>query len=143
MKDWFAFRRAMPLLQRIEQHYAALQALDPSDLASRAVLGDQLLADAHALPGQVYYWMYPFYEGDFLRLVAALGYCGAMQPQQDDPASRLAFYALFRTVPMDVRLRLGECLQHPGLIAQADAIRDKIDLRRETLKSHLDKHFAN
>ena len=158
MNSWQEFQSVLPLLQRIEARYAHLQRLEESfeptevealgfhtadlDLARQALLAS-IRSEGDGLSGKVFYWLYPFYPGQFLRLVAALGSCGLMEKQQDDAASRDRFMRFFQTVPLQERLALGERLNHPGLIALADRIQRKVEDRRSRIKAEIDTHFAN
>jgi len=159
MKSWQEFRTIEPLLQRIEKRFTQLQSfekkytaeLDDEDspfseediLTAKKALLESIRAEAERLPGKVYYWLFPFYEGNFLQLVAALGSCGVMDKQKDDPESRSAFYKFFRTVPMKERLLLGQKLKHPELTEQAIRIQKKIQAKKNAVRSHINKHHAN
>lgn len=159
MKSWQEFRQAEPLLQRIERRFTQLQefenkhkeelendssqfSADDIFTAKKALL-ESIKAEAENLPGKVYYWLYPFYEGNFLQLVAALGSCGVMDKQKDDPESRSAFYRFFRTVPMKERLMLGQKLEQPELTEQAIRIQRKIQAKRAAVRTHINKHHSN
>lgn len=102
-----------------------------------------IVEDAAPLSGKVYYWLYPFYEGNFLQLVAALGASGVMEKQKDTQASRLAFYKFFRTVPIAVRLKLGERLNQPELAKEAAAIQAKITKRKMDVQTYMKKYHSN
>lgn len=158
MKNWQQYQLAEPILQEIEGRFERLQkfesrypesmaeelGLTPEDIRSaRAALFESLKAEASLINGKVYYWLYPFYKGNFLTLVAALGSIGAMDKQKDDDESRAAFYRFFRSVPMEERLLLGERLDHPELTAQAKRIQTKIHNRRKNVESFVNKNFAN
>lgn len=158
MKNWQQYQQAEPILQEIEGRFERLQkfesrypesmaeelGLTPEDIrAARAALFESLKAEASLIDGKVYYWLYPFYKGNFLTLVAALGSVGAMDRQKDDEVSRAAFYRFFRSVPMEERLLLGERLDHPELTEQAQKIQTKIQNRRQKVESFVNKNFAN
>ncbi|RMG73596.1 MAG: hypothetical protein D6722_03535 [Bacteroidetes bacterium] len=158
MNSWQEYQEVLPLLQQIEERYTLILRLEEkfqlseaaelgfsgADLqAARQALLASIRMDGGALSGKIFYWLYPFYPGQFLRLVAALGSCGLMDKQQDDAASRQRFMRFFRTVPLQERLSLGKRLNHPGLIAQADKIQEKLDDRRDELKTYLDRYYAN
>lgn len=158
MKNWQQYQTAEPILQEIEGRFERLQkfesrypesmaeelGLTPEDIqAARAALFESLKAEASLIDGKVYYWLYPFYKGDFLTLVAALGSIGAMDRQKDDDDSRAAFYRFFRSVPMEERLLLGERLDHPELTEQAKRIQTKIQTRRKKVESFVNDNFAN
>ncbi|MEL7535004.1 MAG: hypothetical protein AAFN10_27120 [Bacteroidota bacterium] len=158
MKNWQQYQQAEPILQEIEGRFERLQkfesrypesmaeelGLTPEDIrAAREALFESLKAEASLIDGKVYYWLYPFYKGNFLTLVAALGSVGAMDRQKDDDESRSAFYRFFRSVPMEERLLLGERLDHPELTEQAQKIQTKIQNRRQKVESFVNKNFAN
>lgn len=158
MKNWKQYQQAEPILLRIEQRFARLQSFQqrypadqthihgfsPEDIthAIEALL-ESMRSEALILPGKVYYWLYPFYSGNFLQLVAALGRCGMMDKQTDNEETRNAFYQFFKTVPLDIRLGLGKKLNHPELTEQALRIQAKIKAKKALVKSHLDKNFSN
>ncbi|MFK7921116.1 MAG: hypothetical protein AB8H47_04125 [Bacteroidia bacterium] len=158
MKNWQQYQKAESILQEIEGRFERLQkfesrypesmaaelGLTPEDIqAARAALFESLKAEASLIDGKVYYWLYPFYKGNFLTLVAALGSIGAMDRQKDDDESRAAFYRFFRSVPMEERLLLGERLDHPELTEQAKRIQTKIQTRRKKVESFVNDNFAN
>ena len=158
MKNWKQYQQAEPILLRIEHRFSRLQSFErrypanqthlhgfsPDDIThAKEALLESIRSEAATLPGKVYYWLYPFYEGNFLQLVAALGSCGMMDKQTDDPESRNAFYQFFRTVPLNIRLGLGKKLNHPELTEQALRIQAKINAKKALVKSHLDKNFSN
>ena len=158
MKNWQEFQQAEPILLRIESRFqklkrfesrypaseANLHGFDEEDiiLAKEALL-ESIKSDVASIPGKVYYWLYPFYGGNFLHLVAALGACGAMEKQRDDERSRNAFYQFFKTVPIDERLQLGERLNQPELTEQAKRIQARIQAKRKTVQDFMDKNHAN
>lgn len=158
MNSWQDFVAAEPILQQIEDRFARLQAFEQTfetyglnefglsdmDLRdTREMILERIRVDACQIPGKVYYWLYPFYKGDFLRLVAALGASGAMEKQKDDDESRQAFYRFFRSIPIQERLQLGKRLNHPRLAQEAEVIQQKISDRRSTVKQLLDTQFSN
>ncbi|MEZ4775785.1 MAG: hypothetical protein R3D00_21575 [Bacteroidia bacterium] len=158
MKTWKEFKLAEPTLQRIERRFAKLQVFErsyyklnpesscigPEDMKeTREVILDSIRAEAETVEGKIYYWLYPFYSGNFLQLVAALGNCGMMETQKDDAESRNAFYNFFRTVPIEERLQLGERLNHPELTQQSIRIQEKIQARKESLQTHINRYHAN
>lgn len=158
MKNWQEFQLAEPILKRIERRFTKLQNFErryksvnaevhgfsQNDLdETKEIILESIRDEAAMIPGKVYYWLYPFYSGNFLQLVAALGHCGMMERQKDDAESRNAFYQFFKTVPIDERLQLGERLNHPELTDQAIKIQKKIKARKDALRSHLNEHFAN
>lgn len=159
MKSWQEFREIEPQLQRIEKRFTQLQSFEKKYIAdleedsphfseediqtAKKALLESIRVEAQRLPGKVYYWLFPFYEGNFLQLVAALGSCGVMDKQKDDPESRSAFYTFFRTVPMAERLLLGKKLKHPELTEQAIKIQKKIQAKRNAVRTHINKHHAN
>ena len=158
MKSWKEFREAEPVLKRIERRFSQLQRFEKKYQAlgfpdeefseqdlqdAKAALLESIKADAMHVKGKVYYWLYPFYTGNFLQLVAALGSCGMMEKQKDDPQSRNAFYAFFKTVPLQERLELGKRLNHPELTEQATKIQKKIQAKKDALKKHMNQHHAN
>ena len=159
MKSWQEFRQVEPLLRRIERRFTQLQSFEKKYkegleedsphfseediLTAKNALLESIKSEAESLPGKVYYWLFPFYEGNFLQLVAALGSCGVMDKQKDDPESRSAFYKFFRTVPMKERLLLGQKLKQPELTEQAIRIQKKIQARRTAVRSHMNKHHSN
>lgn len=158
MKDWNQFISAEPILFTIEARYSRLQELEQAarqhgygadaDLIfdwtdARNILLEGIRREAERLPGKIYYWLYPFYRGDFLQLVAALGACGAMEQQRDDDESRLAFYEFFRSVPLEERLELGQRLGAPHLAREAADIQQKIQQRKTGIKLIIDQHFGN
>ncbi len=158
MKNWNEFQSAHPKLQKIEETYLSLHrflkayplskqevhGLDEADLKyTREAVLEEMKKLAKELPGRVYYWLFPFYKGDFMKLVSALGACGAMGKQRDDPESRRTFYRFFRTVPVEERLKIGERLNQPELTAQSKEIQDKIKVRKTKIKLQLDQLHAN
>ncbi|MDX2249453.1 MAG: hypothetical protein SF052_21900 [Bacteroidia bacterium] len=158
MKTWKQFKLEEPKLLRIEQRFTKLQnferkcqqlssgagLLDIEDIKeTREVILESIRAEAGTIQGKIYYWLYPFYAGNFLQLVAALGHCGLMEKQKDDAESRNAFYGFFRTVPVEERLQLGARLNHPELTQQSIQIQQKIQAKKDALKSHLNSHHAN
>ncbi|MEO1450447.1 MAG: hypothetical protein AAFV07_13030 [Bacteroidota bacterium] len=158
MYSWSEFQQVVPLLQRIEARFARLRRFEAKyppnaghihgfteeDIQhAKEALMTSLQADAEAVSIKMYYWLYPFYPGDFMCLVAAMGAAGAMEKQQDDPASRKAFYNFFRTVPMEERLQLGARLNNPELSEQAARIQAKIKAKRSEVKGHMDTFHAN
>ncbi|MEM7370913.1 MAG: hypothetical protein AAF587_20025 [Bacteroidota bacterium] len=158
MKNWKQYQQAEPILLRIEQRFSRLQSFQkrypadqthlhgfsPEDIShAKEALLESIRTDALLLPGKVYYWLYPFYSGNFLQLVAALGRSGMMDKQKDNPESRNAFYQFFKTVPLDIRLGLGQKLNHPELTQQALRIQAKIKAKKALVKSHLDENFSN
>lgn len=158
MKNWKQYQEAEPILLRIEQRFSRLQNFErrypanqthlhgfsEEDLEhAKEALLESIRSDAAILPGKVFYWLYPFYSGNFLQLVAALGSSGMMDKQKDDPETRNAFYQFFKTVPLDIRLGLGEKLNQPELTQQARRIQAKIQAKKSLVKSHLDKNFSN
>ncbi|MEM7658285.1 MAG: hypothetical protein AAF399_19320 [Bacteroidota bacterium] len=158
MKNWQQYKESEALLLQIEARFSRLKRFeartteenqelhgftsDDIEIASQA-LKESINADISRLPGKVYYWIFPFYPGNFLQLVAALGSANAMDRQRNDPQSRQAFYQFFRTVPMEIRLGLGEKLNHPELSAQAKVIQKKIHAKKNKVKSYMDDHFGN
>jgi hypothetical protein len=158
MRNWQEYLLAEPLLRDLEQRYAKLKRFErqftpetshehgfsAADLAhAKSAMMESIRVDATRIPGKVYYWLFPFYPGNFLQLVAALGSCDAMDQQRDDPESRETFYQFFRSVPLDIRLGLGTKLNQPELTQQAISIQNKIHAKRTQVKEHLDDHFAN
>lgn len=158
MKNWQQFQEAEPVLLEIEGRFDRLQkfetrypeskaaelGLTPEDIRSaKSALVESLKAEASLVKGKIYYWLYPFYKGNFLTLVAALGSVGAMDKQKDDEESRAAFYRFFRSVPMEERLLLGERLDHPELTAQAMRIQSKIQARKDKVTNFVNENFAN
>ena len=158
MYSWSEFQQVVPLLQRIEARFARLRRFEAkypvnathihgfteADIQhAREALLASLKADAQAVSIKMYYWLYPFYPGDFMCLVAAMGAVGVMEKQKDDEASRKAFYNFFRTVPMEERLQLGARLNNPELTEQAAAIQAKIKSKRSAVKNHMDSFHAN
>ncbi|MCI4668758.1 MAG: hypothetical protein MRZ79_11530 [Bacteroidia bacterium] len=158
MKNWEEFQSIHPTLQRIENTYIQLveflQEYSPSEshihglteediVETRASILEVMAKDANKITGRIYYWLYPFYEGNFLKLVAALGACNSMEKQEDDDESRKAFYRFFRTVPVEERLKIGDRLNDPGLTQQAIKIQDKIKTRKAQIKIKLDKFHSN
>ncbi len=156
MKNWQQYQLAEPILLEIENRFDRLQKFEEKYLNSqahgyqsdeaetaRAAILESIKAEAQSLPGKVYYWLYPFYKGNFLKLVAALGACGAMEKQKDDEASRAAFYSFFKTVPFDERLQLGERLNNPELTEQAHRIKNKIIAKRSAVKDFLNSNYGN
>lgn len=157
MNTWQEFQAIHPLLLRIEERYTRLLNFeskfeDPptgfefseEDLdAVRSAVYDSIRYDAQELTDKMYYWLYPFYDGNFLRLVAALGACGIMHKQQDNQASRMAFYKFFRSVPLEERLKLGEKLNQPDLAEQAARIEAKLTKRKSMLKAYMEKYHSN
>jgi hypothetical protein len=158
MKNWNQFIASEPILFTIEARYGRLQELEQaarqqgysasSDLIfdwsdARNILLEGIRREAERLPGKVYYWLYPFYRGDFLQLVAALGACGAMDQQRDDEESRLAFYEFFRSVPLEDRLELGQRLGAPRLARESAEIQQKIEERKTGIKQIIDQNFGN
>lgn len=158
MYSWSEFQQVLPLLQRIEARFARLRRFEekyPENLThihgftvediqhAKAALLASLKADAKAVPLKLYYWLYPFYSGDFMCLVAAMGTAGEMEKQKDDDQSREAFYKFFRSVPMEERLQLGARLNNPELTQQAARIQAKIKAKRSEVKGHMDIFHAN
>ncbi|MDX1905796.1 MAG: hypothetical protein SF053_02090 [Bacteroidia bacterium] len=154
MQTWQDYLTYEPILLRIESLYTRLLQLEEAWLGrdtaatellseTRILLQEAIRTEAARIPGKLYYWMYPFYSGDFLRLVAALGCAGAMERQEDTADSRAAFYSFFKTVPLQTRLKLGQRLNHPELTARAQQIEDKLRERRDTIKQTLDAMYAN
>ncbi|WNJ19963.1 hypothetical protein [Pontibacter sp. G13] len=158
MRNWEEFRKAEPTLQRIEERYAKLLRFEQKypqgqahvhgftseDLMeARNAMLSSIKVEARSLNGKIYYWLYPFYRGNFLKLVAALGSCGLMDKQKDDPESRNAFYKFFKTVPMEEKLHLGKRLNQPELTEKAMAIQQKIQQKKRAVKDHMDKYHGN
>lgn len=156
MKNWQQYQLAEPILLEIESRFDRLQKFEEKYLQSqnmgyqseevesaKEALLESIKSEASQLPGKVYYWLYPFYKGNFLRLVAALGACGVMEKQKDDEISRNAFYQFFKTVPFDERLQLGERLNNPELTEQAQKIRTKITAKRNAVEDFLNSNHAN
>lgn len=158
MKNWEEFQLAHPTLQKIERSYSQLveflKDYTPSEshihgltmddiLDTRAAILAAMADEARSISGKVYYWLYPFYEGNFLALVAALGACNYMEKQKDDEESKRAFYHFFRTVPVEERLKLGDRLGDPQLTDEAFQIQKKIKARKTQIKHKLDKLHSN
>lgn len=158
MRNWQEFQQAEPILRRIEERFQKLKRFEaryPASevdthgfneediLLAKEALLESIKSDASNIPGKVYYWLYPFYPGNFLHLVAALGSCGAMEKQKDDENSRNAFYQFFKTVPIDERLQLGERLNQPELTEQAKRIQAKIQAKKSSVQSYMDQNHAN
>lgn len=158
MYSWSEFQQVVPLLQRIEARFSRLKRFEDKypvnathlhgfteeDIRhAREALLASLKSDAEAVGIKMYYWLYPFYPGDFMRLVAAMGAVGEMEKQTDNAASRKAFYHFFRTVPMEERLQLGARLKNPELTEQAAQIQAKIKAKRTEVKGHFDSFHAN
>ncbi|MEZ4826468.1 MAG: hypothetical protein R3C61_09260 [Bacteroidia bacterium] len=158
MKTWKEFKQVEPILQRIEKRFTRLQGLErtyhklnpensgitPEEIKeTREVILESIREEAGGIEGRIYYWLYPFYSGNFLQLVAALGNCGMMETQKDDAESRNAFYNFFRTVPMEERLQLGERLNHPELTQQSIRIQEKIQEKKVALQEHINRNFSN
>ena len=157
MKNWQEFQKAEPILLEIESRFERLQKFESRYLSSqeehgyqsrdveaaRDAIMESIRAEAAHINGKVYYWLYPFYRGNFLKLVAALGACGLMEKQKDDEISRTAFYSFFRTVPFEERLQLGERLNQPELTEQAHRIRNKIKAKRSAVQDFLNQNHAN
>ncbi|MEO0468126.1 MAG: hypothetical protein AAF206_00795 [Bacteroidota bacterium] len=158
MNSWQEFQTSEPVLLEIERRFDRLQNFERryapdqeavhgfsvADIATaREAMLESIRSEAEAIPGKVYYWLYPFYSGNFLRLVAALGMCGAMDRQKDDEESRQAFYRFFKTVPMDERMQLGERLNHPELTEQAKKIQKKLTAKRKAVKNFMDLNHGN
>ncbi|MEO0899176.1 MAG: hypothetical protein AAFY71_22380 [Bacteroidota bacterium] len=124
-----------------ESHIHGLSEEDIQD--AKEVILEEIRMDAASIPGRIYYWLYPFYEGNFLKLVAALGACNMMDTQKDDPETQTAFFRFFKTVPMQERLKLGEKLNQPELTEKAIRIQEKIKARKAHIKIRLDKFHSN
>lgn len=158
MKNWEQFQLAHPTLLKIEKYYSQLvkflKEYSPSEshfhglttddiIDTRAAILQAMAEEANGINGKVYYWLYPFYEGNFLQLVAALGACNYMEKQKDDDESRRAFYRFFRTVPIEERLKLGDRLEEPELTDQAFRLQEKIKARKAQIKFKLDTMNSN
>lgn len=158
MRNWEEFKTVHPLLLRIESTYQRLEqfvnhypaseshihGLSSEDIQdAKEVILEEIRMDAASIPGRIYYWLYPFYEGNFLKLVAALGACNMMESQKDDVHTQKAFYRFFRTVPMAERLKLGDRLNQPELTEKAMRIQEKIKARKAQIKIRLDKLHSN
>lgn len=150
------FQQAEPLLLSIEERYNRLVEFEKAHdrtlhshitkdqlNQARESLLESIRGEMDKVEGKIYYWLYPFYSGDFLQLVAALGSAGAMEKQKDDEESRNAFYRFFKTVPLQERLGLGKKLNNPELTEQAERIQSKIQAKKKNIRHFLNKHHAN
>ena len=159
MKNWKQYQQAEPILLRIEQRFARLQSFERRYPANQTHLHGFFLLRTSPTPERHWSKVSKAKQHPFLakyitgcthftvaisyRLVAALGSSGMMDRQKDDPESRNAFYQFFRTVPLNIRLGLGQKLNHPELTEQALRIQAKIKAKKALVKSHLDKNFSN
>jgi hypothetical protein len=158
MNSWQDYERAEPLLRQIEETYAQLEYFEqthPSDEAARHGVTVQHLRavrqsvlrsiaeEVRRLPGRVYYWLYPFYRGDFARLSRVLTLLGGMENRRDHPDARRAFYRFFRSLPPEARRHLDSQLNDPELSRRSQAIQTRIQQMRNEVKSKLDRDAAN
>lgn len=158
MNSWQAYQRTEPLLRQIEETYAQLEHFEqmhPPELSARHGVTERhlqavrqsvltrLATDAAHLPDKVYYWLYPFYRGDFARLSRVLALLGYFEPRRDQPAARKAFFHFFRSLPPEARARLDAQLNDPELHRQSAAIQQRITAMKSALKSQLDQDAAN
>lgn len=158
MNNWKEFVEAEPLLLRVEENFQRYQRilrmqrlLPPGDAhevqagidAARQAMVRRIRRDMQQVGGKVSHWMYPYYEGDFMVLVAALGYCGLMDQQRDDRESRRAFAAFYQSVPPEVHAML----LNPALHPDARKVRPRERLRHQAMlhqvKTLLDTFYAN
>jgi len=158
MHSWQDFRTAEPLLIQVEQTYAQLLRFEEThDVDSYQVHGFEnqdvkqvsesvitmIREELRHLPGQIYYWLLPFYSGNFHILTQALDRAGITYGGKDTRKSRQVFYRFFLSLPTEQRERLGTHIKSPELIKRSERIRGEIDRQKANLKKMLDKRHAN
>jgi hypothetical protein len=158
MNSWQEYQRAEPLLRQIEETYAQLERFEQSHppegsdhhgvtaqhlRALRQSVLKSIAADVRLLPGRVYYWLYPFYRGDFARLSRVLSLLGGIENRHDHPGARQTFYRFFRSLPREARKSLDAHLNDPELSRRSEAIQSRIDAMRSNVKARLDQEASN
>ena len=158
MYSWQDFRTAEPLLIQVEQTYAQLLRFEEThDHDSYQVHGFEnqdvtqvsesvltmIREELGRLPGKVYYWLLPFYSGNFHVLTQALERAGTRYEAKDTRKSRQVFYRFFLSLPEEQRLRLGTHIKSPELIKRSEEIRTEISRQKSKLKDLLDRRHAN
>ena len=104
MHSWSDFQHTLPLLRRIEQCYLSLkssqarQTADPAQAANIQSLREELKALVEELGQDLSYWHFPFYEGNFVHLAAAIASTGRPNPMDARPEDNLRFRQFIRSI---------------------------------------------
>lgn len=158
MNSWQDYQVAEPILREAELTYAQFERFQqtyPSNKVHehgidarrmqkvRQSVLSNIAAEVNRLPGKVYYWLCPFYPGDFALLTRALIEVGHVEVRRSHPSARRAFYQFFRSLPPGAKDRLGREINDPELLQRSQAIQTQINSLKSSLKQRLDRDAAN
>ena len=158
MISWDQFSTLQPRLTRIEEAYAQLElfekhyrtddashhGLTPEDI--REVKQETMMAlkaEISALPGRVYYWLLPFYKGDFLVLLRAFKALSTYDPEAHTTEAKRAFYQFFLSLPFPERIILGIQLDSVDLVNRTTDLLERIESKKQEFKEQLNQNYSN
>ncbi len=141
MYSWLSFQKALPTLQMIEsawQEYLAAQSmhtlcegiLEEEAESSQQQSEEQLTRIqqlSEDLPGEVFFWHYPFYQGDFLELMEALSTSSKPVQRETTQLVRDRFRTFMKSIPETDKINMSV----PGMIDNQARKRTSIKLLRK------------
>ncbi len=158
MTTWAQYQTLIPTLTRIEEAYAQLEVFEryyrqedsESHGLTRADIADvkretimALRREILGLPAKVYYWLLPFYPGDFLVLLRAIKAMGGYDPEEKSFNAKRDFYQFFLSLPFAERVILGLELGSTDLVQRTSSLLEKIEDKKEEITKQLNQHHGN
>ncbi len=158
MYTWNQYKSAESALIHIEETYAQLELFekyyhpdnqewhgldqdDIEDVISQTEVA--LKSEISSLPGPVYYWLMPFYPGNFLTLIKAIKKLGKIDPELKTRKSAQSFYRFFMSLPYAEKVILGLNLESTELINRSNEVLQKIETRKQDLTDSINRHHSN
>ncbi len=147
MHNWSDFQRSLPLLRRIEQCYLLLKSSqarqaavsfqaggnEQSHASAVSLLRHELEALVQQLDFDLSYWHFPFYEGNFVQLAAAIESTGRPNPMEARPEDRLRFRQFVRSMSNHELTLLPDSFSSPSSKTKSMRLLRSLAQQRATL----------
>lgn len=158
MQSWEQFKSLEPKLIQIEEAFAQYEAfeayytsdnfhshgLTPLDLEEvRRETLDALRTEIRRLPARVYYWLLPFYSGNFLTLLRAIERLADYDPEARGEVAKRSFLHFFTTLPFAERVVMGINLNSTELIYRTHDVLGKIEEKKQSVAQRIDQLHSN